>query len=251
MKNFIFNTILLIGLSVSLYNCESDSGDTGTNFEGTSTSGSLARFTINNSHLYIADESKLHSIDISNKTFNTPKSIYVGSGVQTIFSMDTLLLLGTTTGMLIYDISDNPNYPDYVSKAEHFYSCDPVIAQDTIAYVTLNSGNTTCWRSQNRLQVYNISNIKYPKLIEEKTMDSPLGLGAKNNYLVVADDGLKLYSTTNKERLELLDHLPNIKAHDVIPLKDTWVIAGTDGMKQYKIENDKLVLISQLVKYEK
>ena len=248
--NYIFKLFTALLLLVTLTQCETDGGDTGTNTEGTGTTGSLAKFTIKNNYLYIVEDSELNSINIENKRFNNFKSKYIGSGTETIFAYDTLLLLGSTTGMSIYDISTTPNSPQYASTSTHFYSCDPVIAQDTFAFVTLNSKQNNCFRARNVLQVYSIKDIYNPKLLSETSMDSPLGLAAKGEYLLVADDGIKLFSTASKDSLVLVDYVSTILAHDIIPLKNSWIVIGTDGMKQFEIKNDKLVQISQIVRYE-
>lgn len=249
MKNYISKPLSYITLLL-LFSCSQDSSDLGTSFEGTGTSGSLAKFTIVKNHLYIINEENLNTLDISSKTLIERTSKRIGSNVETIFPYDTLLLFGTSTGMLIYDIGNTPHSPSFISNTSHFYSCDPVVAKDTFAYVTLNNGSNRCWRANSELQVYNISDIYNPVLVSTINMEAPQGLGAKQDYLIVADEGIKLYSTLAKDSLIELDHLPNINAHDVIPLSESWIIVGTDGLKQFSIENEKLVQISEIVQYE-
>lgn len=249
MKNYIFKPFLYFTVFL-LLSCSQDSLDIGTSFEGTGTSGSLAKFTIVKDHLYIINEENLNTLDISNRTLIERTSKKIGSDVETIFPYDTLLLFGTSTGMLIYDIGNTPHSPNFISQTSHFYSCDPVVAKDTFAYVTLNNGSSRCWRSNSELQVYNISDIYNPELISTINMDTPKGLGVNENYLIVADDGIKLYSTLEKDLLIELDHLTNINTHDVIPLDKSWIIVGTDGLKQFIIENEKLVQISEVAQYE-
>lgn len=248
--NYIFKTLTYILFSSLLFSCGSEDGELGTIFEGTGNSGSLAKFTISNNHLYIVKEGNLSTSDISNKTIRPTNTEYIGGGVETIFALDSLLLLGTRSGMMIYDIYTEPNKPTLKSFKPHFYSCDPVTAKDTIAYVTLNSAGTSCHFGKNQLEVYSINDIENPHLIERIDMESPKGLATRGDFLLVADEGLKLYSTAIKESLVLLDHQKNINAHDIISGPKSWIVIGTDGIKQYEIENNQLKFISQVVRYE-
>ncbi|MDR1601902.1 MAG: hypothetical protein LBS42_05690 [Tannerella sp.] len=59
--------------------------------------GSMARFTINGNHLYTEDNSRLHEFDISrtdNPVYLPQKVQYMEAGIETVFSMDTLLFIG-------------------------------------------------------------------------------------------------------------------------------------------------------------
>lgn len=246
--NYTFKTFILFCLL--FYSCGSEDGELGTIYEGTGNSGSLAKFTISNNHLYIVKEGSLFTSDITNKTITPTNSEYLGSGVETIFALDSLLLLGTRSGMMIYDIYTDPKKPTLKSFKPHFYSCDPVTAKDTIAYVTLNSAGTSCHFGKNQLEVYSINDIENPHLIERIDMESPKGLATRGDFLLVSDKGIKLYSTAKKDSLLLIDYLEGVNAHDIIPGPSSWVVIGTDGIKQYEIENNKLEYISQVVRYE-
>ena len=80
--------------------------------------------------------------------------------METMFITGKNMFLGTTTGMIIYDISF-PLHRHPESIFNHARSCDPVIVDDTLAYVTLRSG-TTCGGTVNCLDVVNVKNLSKP-----------------------------------------------------------------------------------------
>lgn len=142
---------------------------------GTSVGGSMARFTITKQHLYCVDNSRLLAFNIT-----TPKDPILASTQQTnnrletIYPLSNNLFLGSTTGMLIYNIN-NPSTPTPVGSFNHARVCDPVIADGNFAYVTLRSG-TQCEGFTNQLDVVNISNLSTPSLVKSYTLTNPHGL---------------------------------------------------------------------------
>lgn len=170
----------------------------GVSGSGVGLGGSMARFGIKDNTLFLVDNSTLRIFDISTKS--SPAKVTdmsVGWGIETMFLTDKNMFLGTTSGMLIYDISI-PLVPNYKSNYSHIRSCDPVIVDDTLAYVTLRSG-TNCGSSINSLDVINIKNLASPSLLMSYSMTSPHGLGKDGNILFICDGdaGLKVYDATN------------------------------------------------------
>lgn len=99
--------------------------------------GSMARFTLANGHLYAVDDYDLRLFDVSKKADpEFVKQINLGWGIETIFPFKDKLFIGSNTGMHIYDIS-SPAAPEQLSVYSHITSCDPVVANDDYAFVTL------------------------------------------------------------------------------------------------------------------
>jgi len=199
--------------------------------------GSLARFAIKENTLYaINNQMTLKIFDIS-----TPDNVAIGDSIntwntiETLFSNNDNLFIGSTTGMFVYDIS-NPNFPSYVSQFWHATSCDPVVVDGNYAYVTLRTG-TTCFGSVNELNVIDISNLFNPILVAEYQMNNPYGLGIKNNVLFICDGtaGLKIYDATDPLKIanNLIANYTNIIAFDVIPLTNILLVIAEDGLYQY------------------
>jgi hypothetical protein len=213
------------------------SGSGGVGSSGVGIGGSMARFGIKGNVLYVLGESnKLTIIDITAKTnpvkFNV---INPGWNAETMFLTDKNMFLGTTTGMVIYDISV-PLTPTSRVFFNHARSCDPVIVDDTLAYITLRTG-TACGGNVNCLDVVNVKKLSAPSLVMSYPMTNPHGLGKDGNTLFICDGtaGLKVYDATDPKQItgHLLYTYPNINAYDAIPIGNVLVMIGDDGLFQY------------------
>ncbi|MFN8240887.1 MAG: hypothetical protein U0X39_09065 [Bacteroidales bacterium] len=207
---------------------------------GVGIGGSMARFGIRNEVLYILDQNSLKIFSIANK--NVPakyNELYPGWNMETMFLTDKYMFLGTTTGMVIMDITV-PLSPQNKSFYNHMRSCDPVIVDDTLAYITLRSG-TSCGGALNTLDVVNVKNISSPTLVATYPMTNPHGLGKDGNVLFVCDGsaGLKVYDASDSRSISnhLLFSYPGINAYDVVPIGSVLVMIGDDGLYQYDYSN--------------
>jgi hypothetical protein len=185
-----------------------------------------------------------------NPEFLSSRTQTLDFGIETIFPMDSLLFIGSQSGMYIYKISKY-GFPQYLSIAQHITSCDPVVAQDNYAYVTLNSNNIGCGRFSNVLQIYDITDLKKPGIINEIPLTSPMGLGIDGNTLFVCDKGLKVFDITNRESPEQkYDHhsagVHDISdAYDVIPLDGLLILVASSGIYQFDYTGEALEFISK------
>ncbi|HLF36179.1 MAG TPA: hypothetical protein VI583_18180 [Cyclobacteriaceae bacterium] len=214
----------------------------------TGVGGSMARFTIVENYLYSVDNTRLYVFDISN--LNDPKQGMIkdlGWGIETIFPYDHKLFIGSQTGMHIYDI-ENPDVPIKLSVFEHVRSCDPVVVADTLAYVTLRSGNFCNNGFANQLDVINIKDPTQPEILISYPMANPHGLGIDNGILFLCEGnfGLKIFDATDPMSIDshLLQTYTGVDAIDVIPFNDVLIMIGTDGLYQYDysdIENIRLL----------
>jgi hypothetical protein len=212
--------------------------------------GSTARFTIANNYLYIVDNQSLRGFNIQNPIDPIfVKKINLNTVVETIFPYKNNLLIGTQTGMYIFDIK-YPEIPQLLSIYEHIRSCDPVVAENDVAYVTLRSGNN-CNRGQNLLDVIDIKDLRNPKIISSYPMSSPHGLGSDSNLLFVTEGagGLVVFDTTDSKNLKEIMRFKGFEAVDVIPENNTLIITGADGIYQYDYSDSKnLKLLSKILK---
>lgn len=225
-------------LSLLLVNCESDSSDIGLSESSTTgVGGSLARFAIIGDYLYVIDNTKLTTLDISDATAPTPvaEPIPVTQGVETIFPLNNYLFLGTQSGMYIYEIMSD-GIPNFVSTYQHVVSCDPVVANTEYAYVTLRVSECrqAAAGAANLLEVIDISNINNPQVVGSYDLEAPRGLGLDGEVLFVCQgsNGLRVYSTADPLNLQEITHLPDINAYDVIPLGGLLLVVGPDKLIQ-------------------
>ena len=203
---------------------------------GTGVGGSMARFGITGNSLLAIDTYKYYNFDLSSP--NDPRlssSSFLSSGIETMFLYGKYMFLGTTTGMLVYDLSDI-NKPTFVSNFWHATGCDPVVVQGNRAYVTIRGGNR-CNSLINRLDVLDITNILKPVLFRSYNMDNPYGLGISGDILFVCDgtSGLKVFDASDPMLIieRQLAKFPGIQAYDVIPLGKSLLMIGSDGFYQY------------------
>ena len=212
--------------------------------------GSTARFTISQGNLYALDGYKLDVIDISQPVSpQVGKSVDVSSDVETLFPYKDKLFIGSRSGMYIYDLKA-PATPVLMSKYEHLRSCDPVVVDETYAYVTLRNGSS-CESFTNQLEVIDITNLAAPKLVKTYPLTNPHGLGIDQKMLFVCDGsaGLKIYDASDVTKLDenQLAHYPGISSIDVIPFNKTAMMIANDGLYQYNYADPKnIIQVSKL-----
>ena len=210
--------------------------------------GSMARFTIYDKYLYTVCNTALQTFDIENPA--NPKAwaqINIGWNIETIYPFKGKLFIGSRTGMFIYDVS-TPWNPTYISQFNHFRACDPVVADDKYAYVTLKGGNN-CGNNLNQLDIIDISNIFDPKLIKSYPMQGPLGVGIDDEILFVCDSkaGLKVFDASKPDDIKLLDWESDFNTYDIIPMGKRAIVVAEDGIYQYDYSNPKdMKLISKI-----
>lgn len=226
----------------------------GVSGSGTGFGGSMARFGIKGNVLYIVDKNTLKVFDITSRTrpYNMG-DFYPGWNVETMFLTENNMFLGTTTGMVIFDIS-NPLVPSLKTFFNHARSCDPVVVDDTIAYITLRSG-TTCGGTVNCLDVVNIKKINSPSIVATFGMTNPHGLGKKGDMLFVCDGdaGLKIYDASDPRTVgnRPVYTYASINAYDVIPVGDLLVMVGDDGLFQYDYSDIRNIRLLSKIEVKK
>jgi hypothetical protein len=192
---------------------------------------------LNGQYLYlIALPWSLKTVDVANPSQLIVKdSVDVPRNMETLYRMGSRLFVGTTTGMLIYDI-DIPEKPVEISSYDHINACDPVVVDDKYAYVTLRTG-TMCANGSNLLEVIDISSITHPYLVKSYPMYNPHGLGVDGDLLFVCDGdaGLKVYDKSDPLQIlnNQLAHYKDFNTFDVIPLNEVLMLIGEDGIYQY------------------
>jgi hypothetical protein len=235
-------------------------GSSDSTYEAGATSGqggSMARFTIAGDYMYTVDNSTLKMFDLSEPAkplFLEGKTQRLGQNIETIFSMDTLLFIGSQDGMYIYNIV-RPQFPEYLSNVIHIRSCDPVVASGNYAYVTLNSSGVWCGNTVNGLFIYDISNIGNPKEIYSNTqLNTPQGLGVDGNKLFVCEaaKGVQVFDVSNPAKPVWIDDLSyiteaqGVNTYDVIPLGGLLLTSTDRGLFQFDYSGEKMQFVSKI-----
>ena len=173
--------IYFLFLALMASSCNSDSDILNFSSDGFSNSqsqsgiaGSYARFLTIGDYLYIIDNLNL-------KTFSTAdaqnpqliSSQRLTEGIESIFHTQGTLFIGSSSGLYIYKIQSN-GIPDFTSFSSYDYPilpCDPVVANDSLAFVTVNTtigNNSPCgvtFVTANALKIFDIKNLNNPILI--------------------------------------------------------------------------------------
>jgi len=238
MKNLIYIIIITSLVFVGCSDGNSDIGATG----NTGVGGSFARFAINNNLLYAVNNTSLRVYDITNPANpNFLNTVNLGVGIETLFAKDTLLFVGSNSGMDIYEIGSNPQIPQYVNGYDHAVGCDPVIANDSLAFVTVRSG-TSCGRNVtiNQLDVVDLGDLSGNlDVVSSISMNNPRGLGFVQDKLVVCDgtNGLVFFDYSDPNNLTVVQTLNDFETFDVISLNNTLMVVGPDRFCQYDVSN--------------
>lgn len=211
-------------------------------------SGSMARFTIMGNRLYTVGYSELRAFNIATAENPVQSAVRsLGWNIETIYPFSDKLFIGSQTGMFIYDVS-SPDNPVQAGQFNHVRSCDPVIADNEYAYVTLRSGNV-CQGFTNELDIVKLNNFVSPSLLKVYGLTNPHGLSKDGDLLFICDGaaGLKLFNAADVLNLQLLKTVGGIDTYDVIAENGTALVVAKDGLYQYSYANlNDIRLLSKL-----
>lgn len=221
------------------------------NIQTTGKGGSMARFTISHDHLYVVDDKNLKVFNIEQA--NSPqyiRDIPVGLNIETIYPYKDYLFIGSEIGMYAYSIQA-PDNPLFLSKIEHIQACDPVVVNDSLAFLTLRSGgDCRLGASANQLEIIDITDLKNLKVLKIYPMDTPFGLGIDGHLLFIChgDYGLGIYDFSNyRVSLNTIKRIYDLKTFDVIPFNKILFVIGETGFYQYSYANlDSIFLLSHI-----
>ncbi len=218
-------------------------------FNEVSTAGSMTRFLPIGRYLYTINFNELVLFSIGdNYQPSRFARLDTSTQAETLFQLNDLLFVGSTTGMLMYDVA-SPGNPNYLNSIQHFRSCDPVVADENYAYVTLRGG-TNCFTETNELQIIDISNPEELSVVARQVMFNPHGLAIHGDYLLVCDGsaGLKVINVSNREEPNVLstDNIPF--AYDIIVDFPSAIVVGEGVLYQYDLSNlPEIVKTNELV----
>ncbi len=198
-----------------------------------SSGGSMASFTTLNNHLYtVSAYSNINIFDL--KKASSPAFVQTITApaefIETLYPFENNLFVGCNSGVLIFNAS-NPDNLVAAGSFGHVTACDPVIAENNIAYATLRSGST-CMGDNNELNVLNTSNLNNPTLIKAYSLANPRGLSKDGNNLFVCDggDGLKIMNAADANNITLTKTVAGFEANDVILNNGLAIVTAVDGL---------------------
>lgn len=224
--------------------------------------GQYKTIVVKNNFMYAVNNSELITFDMTNK--ENPVLIDkkdVGRNIENLYIAEKALFIGSQTDLHIYSIKSN-GIPEKKSETAHIRFddeitlCDPVVATDKIAYVTLSTkgiinNNFGCSSlvDVNELRVYNVQDLTNPSLIQTLQMDSPKGLSLDGNYLFVSngDSGIVIYNVGSNGKVSFLNEMTGFSTYDLIAENNKLLVVSKDEIRQYDYSDiNNIILYSTL-----
>jgi hypothetical protein len=179
----------------------------------TSAIGSTSKICIAKNILYVLDMGYVYTVDLRNSSMQLLDCM-PSRGFETLHPNGDYLYIGANNGMYIYHIKNAK--PEFISVYQHIQSCDPVVVEGNLAYLTLRSG-TRCMNQINQLEIIDIADKSNPKVLRTYPMSNPYGLALTSEHLYICD---------GEEGLKIFPRVPNswdIKAKDFTQAKSVWL----------------------------
>ena len=225
MKKYIY----IITLVIVALGCSSDgtsSGESLSTADSVGQGGSLATFVIKGNYLYTVDNEDLNVFNITNTSEPVlVNTVRIGFDIETLFSYRNYLYIGSRNGMFIYGV-DSPEFPEQLSSVQHF-------------------SDLGCNGFVNQLEVYDVTDVLNPVLINVRELTFPKGLGLYGDYLIVCDDEIKIFDVSNPAESTLVHAIDKL-AFDVIIQGDLLIAVGETGVYQYSLDAQDITNTSQL-----
>ncbi len=226
---------LFIVILICLSGCSKESNTTTSN-NSSGSGGSLAKFAIANNFLYVVDMYTLKCYSLSDQQSpSLTKTIELNWNVETVFPYNENLFIGTTNGMYVLSIKD-PGNPEKLGQVAHLRSCDPVVANDSLAFVTLRGG-TPCGPATEGLYVYNTKDPLNPHEIKILPISTPHGLGLRDTIVYVCrmQDGLSIINVKKPDDPKIIKTIKGDNFQDVIPYNNLLITYVSNGLVLYDI----------------
>jgi hypothetical protein len=210
----------------------------GTDIGGSGVGGSYAIFAVIDTFLYFLDNSSIITMSISQP--DSPVKLnetYIDWSVETLFPTQKYLFIGSRTGMYIFDRS-SPSQPVQVGMVTHFRAYDPVVVQDSMAYVTLRT-SWSSWPPQDELLMVNIANPAQADTIASKPLSTPYGLAVSDSLLYVAQgkNGYSLLNVKNPSAVTMVHSWSSPPARDFIWLGNRLYLMGLADVRIYDVSD--------------
>ncbi len=247
LKLIPLSSLILLAIAGLFYACTKESASTSTG-PVSGKGGSMARFTIAGDYLYAVSNHYLYAYSLKNAA--KPENVYTSPldyDIETIYPYGKYLFLGTKTGLYIYSI-DTASSPRLIGEARHARSCDPVVVNDTVAFVTLKS-NAGCGPATSGLYIHDIKNIMQPVLKTTIELPDPAGLGLQDSILYVCcgKAGLKVFNVKKPYIPNLITTKTDGNFMDVIPYNQVLICSAQDGIVLYDITNPALPTLLKII----
>lgn len=258
MKNNLLQYIAILFIGTLILSC-SNNDSLSVAATDTGVGGSYARFSIVGDFMYVVNRSSLKTFKVEDPA--NPVQVqeqFLGENIETIFNFRDKLFIGSSFAMYIFSIPETgiPPQESVVDYNTFFIApCDPIVTNETHAYVTLSTnrlvrgcGNTEAIQL-NELKIFDITNINNPYEIANYPMHHPKGVGLDGDFLFLCDDteGLKVFDISQSPEIVQIAHFGGFTAFDVIPLGGLLLVVGPENVYQYDYTDiENMVKLSEI-----
>jgi hypothetical protein len=158
-------------------------------------SGSITRFVVYQGYMYALNQNEVQTWSMADA--DQPRLVHRLSteyGLETIIIYEGTIYLGSRNALYILGLMD-PARPILLSRTPRegpfLGACDPVVVQGHFAYSTVKTIPNACGQvgGLSGLLVYNVSDPSQPVQVGTYPMSRPNGLGYRDQYLFVCDEG--------------------------------------------------------------
>ena len=178
----------------------------------------------------------------------TVKEVSTGDIAEAMYIDASVLYVGSPTGVTLIDITDPAN-ASVLSNVTHEWQCDPVVADNGIAYVTLGDRGGNCVGGLNQLDILDVSNLQAPSLLASYPMSNPHGLAIEGLTLYVADgySGIKVLDVTDPLNVTTIDSLTGRSYQDVIVSNNILFAMGSSGIDLFDVSNTQQIQLKSSI----
>lgn len=217
--------------------------------------GSYSQIIVYGNFLYGLQNNLLTTLDISDKNkVHILHQDELAFDIESIFRYDRLLFIGSASSMHIFEI-DEQGIPRSQSSTDYTFDdaggnsawcwMDPIIAEDTLAYVTLSTSRVIeqCRRQTidqtNELRIFSIQDIEKPYQISSLSLANPKGLTKLDSVVYVCDDmaGLAVIDVSEPLNPNLINRLEGFTAYDAIVYRGILLVVGGDAYLQFDVSD--------------
>lgn len=197
--------------------------------------------------LYAVNHTQLITFDMTDK--ENPVEVDkkdVGMDIENLYHVDRALFIGSQTNLHIYQIAENgiptkKSDTPYIRFGDEITTCDPVIADQDIAYVTLSSdfwnrvNGCPTLVTINELRAYDVADLENPQLKGVYQLNNPMGLSIDGDYLFVSDGdaGVAIFEVDHDGYATLINTIPGFPTYDLSAENNKLLVVSEEEIRQY------------------
>lgn len=244
--------ITLFSFLLLMASCTTSEDSTpGTDVDGTTfpdvnaLSGSYANMIAVADHLYVIGETDIITYkQQEDKSVTEVDRQTLGLNLESLFYRKGVLFVGSSERMYICTLGTDylPNLKSTTQYTDmpDVRPCDPIVANDEHAFVSLSSSapadEDDCGISEvNQLRVFDISNLTAPAEVARLEMEGPKGMALDGDLLFVCEkeNGLKVMDVSDATAPQQIIHFEGFETQDAVSTGTSVFIVGPSDLYEF------------------